>query len=156
MTDAADPVPEPIEKKRGVLVLLIAALALGGAGFASTYFGLWSPNDLFQQGATKAGQAENIAFVDIPVIEMTLPGARQYSVVLAASLEVAAADRKTVETLMPRVLDAMTGFLSEVDAGAYDKRGVLEIIRAELTTRIGNVLGETPVKDLLITEFRIK
>ena len=57
---------------------------------------------------------------------------------------------------MPRILDTFTGFLSGIDPAAYDKRGVLEIIRAELLARTRYVLGETAAKDLLITEFRFK
>jgi flagellar FliL protein len=50
----------------------------------------------------------------------------------------------------------VTGFLSAVDHRAYDKRGVLEIIRAELATRIATDLGDIPFNDLLITEFRFR
>ncbi len=57
---------------------------------------------------------------------------------------------------MPRVSDAFTTFLSDVDPSAYDKRGVLEIIRTELVGRTRLVLGDEAVKDLLITEFRFK
>ena len=57
---------------------------------------------------------------------------------------------------MPRVSDAFTSFLSGIDPAAYDKRGVLEIIRAELLARTRYVLGEDAIKDLLITEFRFK
>lgn len=156
MTDAVETAAEPPERKRGILIPLIAAVILGGGGFASTFLGFWSPAGLFQPAPQKTAPDDSVAFVDIPAIEMTMPGTRARSVILAASLEVAAADRGAVESLMPRILDAMNGFLSEVDPGAYDKRGVLEIIRAELTTRIRNVLGDTAVKDLLITEFRIK
>lgn len=156
MTDAVETAAEPPERKKGILVPLIAAVILGGGGFASTFLGFWSPAGLFQPAPQKTAPDDSVAFIDIPAIEMTMPGTRARSVILAASLEVAAADRAAVESLMPRILDAMNGFLSEVDPAAYDKRGVLEIIRAELTTRIRNVLGDTPVKDLLITEFRIK
>ena len=45
---------------------------------------------------------------------------------------------------------------SGIDPAAYDKRGVLEIIRAELLARTRYVLGEDAIKDLLITEFRFK
>ena len=55
-----------------------------------------------------------------------------------------------------RVSDSFTTFLAGIDPAAYDKRGVLEVIRAELVTRARMVLGEAPVKDILITEFRFK
>ena len=65
-------------------------------------------------------------------------------------------DQAQIAHLMPRILDAFTAFLSGIDPAAYDKRGVLEIIRAELLTRSRYVLGTDALKDLLITEFRFK
>lgn len=156
MTDAADPAAEPDEKKSGFLFPLLLAMALAAGGFGFSYFDYWSPAELFQKRADNRSGTGSVVFVDIPAIEITMPGARKYTVLLAATLEVDVADRKAVESLMPRILDAMNGFLTAVDPAAYDKRGVLEIIRAELTTRIRHVLGETPVRDVLITEFRIK
>lgn len=75
---------------------------------------------------------------------------------MSASIETDEGHAETVKLLMPRVLDIFTTFLSSVDPAAYSKRGVLEIIRAELITRTRYVLGEEPVRDLLITEFRFK
>ena len=43
-----------------------------------------------------------------------------------------------------------------IDAAAFSRRGILEIIRAELATRTRFVLGDAAVRDLLITEFRIQ
>ncbi|SEN63736.1 flagellar FliL protein [Paracoccus alcaliphilus] len=153
MSETADSAAGKTGKKSRILIPIIATVILGGAGFASTFLGYWSPADLFQATPTKA--AERLAFLDIPPVEISVPGGSR-SVILTASLELAEADRGAVEKLMPRILDTMNGFLTEIDAAAYDKRGVLEIIRAELSTRIGTVLGDIPFRDLLITEFRIK
>ena len=51
---------------------------------------------------------------------------------------------------------AETPFLSQVDASAFGRRGILEIVRGELATRTSFILGEAAVRDLLITEFRIQ
>ncbi len=39
MTETAETKP----RKKGMLIPIAATLILGGAGFASTYLGLWSP-----------------------------------------------------------------------------------------------------------------
>lgn len=157
MTDAtanlaADP-PKASAKKK--LIPILAALLLAGGGFASTYLGLWSPAALLAP-KEEAPVLPSVVFVTVPVIELNIPGGSGRSLVLAASLETDGTHQAEVTHLMPRILDSFTGFLSGIDPAAYDKRGVLEIIRAELLARTRYVLGETAVKDLLITEFRFK
>ncbi|WP_410216415.1 flagellar basal body-associated protein FliL [Paracoccus sp. (in: a-proteobacteria)] len=157
MTDA---VAEPAGKapgKKKMLVPLLAALVVGGGGFASTYLGVWSPSQMLSGPAPKAAHAvPAVEFVDIPTIEILVPGGRTRSLIVSAAIETDSAHKAEILHLMPRVSDAFTTFLSGVDPAAYDKRGVLEVIRAELVTRTRFVLGEGPVKDLLITEFRFK
>lgn len=149
------PAPPP-KSRKGLLMGAALTLVAAGGGFASTYLGLWSPFALLTPSAAHAPELPAVVFVQVPPVQITLPGGRGRSVVLAATIETDAAGRPLVEQLMPRVLDSFTTFLSEIDPAAYDKRGVLEIIRAELVTRTRFVLGDGPVKDLLITEFRIQ
>lgn len=159
MSEAVAELPsEAPPRKKKTLVLAAAVLLLGGGGFASTYLGLWSPASLLGGGSDHAAEApvSQVVFVDVPPIRLNIPGSRGRELVLSASIETDESHRAEVEHLMPRVLDAFTGFLSGIDPNAYDKRGVLEIIRAELVTRSRYVLGEEPVKDLLITEFFIR
>lgn len=156
MTDAtADLVPDPATPSgRKRLIPILAAVLLAGGGFASTYLGLWSPTSLMPRKEAPAAPA--VIFVAVPVIELTIPGGMGRSLILSASLETDSTHRAEVEHLMPRILDSFTGFLSGIDPAAYDKRGVLEIIRAELLVRARHALGEAAAKDLLITEFRFK
>lgn len=159
MSAAAAEAPETApSRKKKPLVLIALVLMLGAGGFASTYLGFWSPTALLSGGQAhpESGAASLVVFVDVPPVQLNIPGSRGRSLLLAASIETDETHRAQIEHLMPRVLDAFTGFLSGVDPGAYDKRGVLEIIRAELVTRSRYVLGEAPVKDLLITEFLIR
>jgi flagellar FliL protein len=154
MTDATlEPPPQPSGKKK--LIPLLAALLLAGGGFASTYGGLWSPAAMLAS-KEEAPAVPAVIFVAVPTIELNIPGGSGRSLVLSASIETDSAHQADVTHLMPRVLDAFTGFLSGIDPAAYDKRGVLEIIRAELVTRSRYVLGNEAIKDLLITEFRFK
>ena len=158
MSETVEPPPPKASRTRAMLIPLLAAIALGGAGFASTYLGLWSPAALLAGSSDAAGHdpVSQAVFVDVPRIELNIPGGAGRSLALSAAIETDAAHRAEVEHLMPRVADAFTGFLSAIDPAAYDKRGVLEIIRGELATRTRYVLGDTPVKDVLITEFLIR
>lgn len=150
--------PEAPPRKKRTMVLAAAILLLGGGGFASTYLGLWSPASLLGNAADHAtpSSVTPVVFVDVPPIRLNIPGSRGRELVLSVSIETDESHRVEIEHLMPRVLDAFTGFLAGIDPEAYDKRGVLEIIRTELVTRSRYVLGEDPVKDLLITEFLIR
>lgn len=157
MAGAIAAASEKPKRKKGFLVLAVATMLLGGGGFASTYLGLWSPASLIAaRAATDATSVPEVQFVDIPTIELHMPGSPARTLILSASVETDAAQVERVRHLMPRIRDAFNGFLSGVDRSAYDKRGVLEIIRAELLTRTRYVLGEDTAKDLLITEFRIR
>lgn len=155
MTDATlDPPPKASGRKK--LLPILAAVLLAGGGFGSTYLGLWSPAAMLAGQPEAAPAVSTAVFVAVPTIELAMPGGSGRSVVLSASLETDSAHQGQIAHLMPRVLDAFTAFLSGIDPAAYDKRGVLEIIRAELLTRSRDVLGAEALKDLLITEFRFK
>ncbi|GGF53294.1 flagellar basal body protein FliL [Paracoccus acridae] len=154
MTDATiDPAAKPSGKKK--LIPILAAAVLAGGGFASTYLGLWSPAAILAP-KEEAPALPAVVFVPVPAIDLKIPGGSGQSLVLSASIETDSAHQAQVAHLMPRVSDAFTSFLSGIDPAAYDKRGVLEIIRAELLTRSRYVLGTEAIKDLLITEFRFK
>ena len=97
-----------------------------------------------------------MAFVDVPRIILSIPGERAQTLAMTVMIEVTPVDRAQALALMPRILDSYNGFLSEIDAAAFSRRGILEIVRAELATRTRFVLGDKAVRDLLITEFRIQ
>lgn len=46
MTDIVAAAPEKPRGKKGLLIPLVATLVLGGAGFASSYLGFWSPSGM--------------------------------------------------------------------------------------------------------------
>ncbi|MCQ0971049.1 flagellar basal body-associated FliL family protein [Paracoccus sp. TK19116] len=157
MTEPAPASPESSPRKKGKLIplLLTAMAALGG--FGAAYTGLWSAMDLLSPAEARPHDEKPVAeFVAVPVIDLTLQGARSRNLVLAAMIETTQDKAKDIEHTMPRVSDAFNGFLSGIDPAAFDKRGVLEIVRAELLTRSRAILGDEVVHDLLITEFRLK
>lgn len=160
MTDTADAtVAEPGKSRIGRLMpLLLPVLALGG-GAASTYLGFWSPLALISSSEAPAephAAGPEIAFVDVPRIVLTVPGERTQTLALTVMIEVAPEAKAQALALMPRITDSYNGFLSRIDSSAFSRRGILEIIRAELATRTRFVLGDDAVRDLLITEFRIQ
>lgn len=145
-------------RSRSVLLPLIAAAVMAAAGFSTTFFGVWSPLEMLSSSHAEKVPAvdESIAFVVVPPIEISLAGGRHRSLALSATIETSKQAEAQIEALMPRISDSFNGFLSDIDPYAFDKRGVLEIIKQELTTRAGDALADLPVNDLLITEFRLK
>lgn len=157
MTDISEPIedspPRPLGRR--LLPILLPVLALA-AGFGVTYTGLLSPLSLLAPAAPAPQAAPVAVFLDVPRIILTIPGERTQTLALAVVVEIDPAAADTARLLMPRIADSFNGFLSQVDPVAFSRRGILEIIREELATRTRFILGETAVRDLLITEFRIQ
>lgn len=159
MTDVAD---INTEQKSGrglgrILLPLGLALALGGAGFASTWLGFWSPTALLAAKEEEKHDAlPTIDFVSIPQIALSLSGPTPRMLVMTVKIETDQAHKAEVEHLTPRLLDSFNSFLADVDVSAFEKRGILDIVRDELATRAVYVLGKDAFTDVLITEFRIQ
>lgn len=157
MTDISEPIedspPRPLGRR--LLPILLPVLALA-AGFGVTYTGLLSPLSLLAPAAPAPQAAPVAVFLDVPRIILTIPGERTQTLALAVVVEIDPAAADTARLLMPRIADSFNGFLSQVDPVAFSRRGILEIIREELATRTRFILGETALRDLLITEFRIQ
>lgn len=155
MSETEAPAPEQPKGKLAKLLIPLLSVTFAGVGFAVTYLDLIP---MSEKNAPPIGEEvhSDVEFVDIPRIQIPLPGTRGRIVSLVTSIETTSASRSEVEHMTPRIQDIITSFLSSIDADAYDKRGVLEIIRAELSSRTRMVLGEEHMKDLLITEFLIK
>ena len=151
--NAAEPPRKPLLRR--MLPVLLPLLALG-AGAGSTYAGLWSPLLQPSEPAPNVQASPAVVFVDVPRIVLSLPGTGGRSLVVTALIDIDPAAADQARLLMPRLVDAFTTFLSHIDPAALDRRGILEILRAEMATRARFVLGDQAVRDLLITEFRIQ
>ncbi|WBU60208.1 flagellar basal body-associated FliL family protein [Paracoccus albus] len=141
---------------RGRPALIMAALLfLAGAGsFAAAYAGLVSPLAMLRSGEM-TGKNAAVGFVEVPRIMVPmLGGTRQ--IVLSVKLEAEPERVAAIKQQMPRILDSFNLFLSNIAPAAIDRRGVLEIIRTELQTRIDMLLGEVGAAKVLITEFAIQ
>lgn len=161
MSDAAaDAAPAP--KKGGLkkLMPLILAVVMLGAGFGSTFMGFWSPMSLLKPADHAPAEDEAAApvaqFVSLPQIVLTLPGPQMRTLVMAVQIETDPPHRADVEHLVPRLSDAFNSFLADIAPAAFEKRGILDIVRDELATRAVFVLGDKAFSDILITEFRIQ
>ncbi len=95
-------------------------------------------------------------FVDLPQIALTLSGPQSRTLALAVKVEAKPENVAQIEFLQPRILDAFNGFFSEVDPLAFEKKGIIDVVRNELSTRLTFILGEGAFNDILITEFRIQ
>lgn len=158
MADPETAPPDAAPKKKGLLLPLALTLVLGGAGFASSYLGYWSPLALLSPAEATEHPPEGpiVEFVEVPRVQIVLSVTPPRMLNLSAVIETENTDAGEVRHLMPRVSDTFNTFLSEIDPAAFDKRGVLEIVRSELVTRTRLVVGEKPVRDVLITEFRLQ
>lgn len=124
-------------------------------GVAASYLGYITPSALTAGGAAAERQGPVSGYVDVPRIMLPLAG-RDRQLVLTIKLETTAEHVADIEHQLPRILDSFNSFLSDIDPAAFDRRGVLEIVRAELQTRVDMLLGEQRVGNVLITEFAIQ
>ncbi|MFD1883725.1 flagellar basal body-associated FliL family protein [Paracoccus pacificus] len=158
MTASASATEGPPRSGKKMLLLAGITVLAVAAGFAGSYLG-YVPLPAFASRAEDPA-TENpfagIEFVDVPAVMVTIPGNPARQVVLAAKLEVDAANRAAVEHMQPRIADTFNTFLSAIDPQAFERRGILDIIRTELATRVEMVLGKGLVRDVLITQFGIR
>ena len=148
-----DDAPETGGRRRWLLVPVLCIIA-AGAGFVPAWLGLWSPLTLVES-VTAPGEDRGAAlgFIEMAPMTVSVPGPHPRRVRLAITLEVQERNRVTVNHLLPRVTDVATGFLTGIAPEAYDRRGILEVIRAELNTRVAQALGPGKVESVLLTEF---
>ena len=146
----------PGKKSKLPLILgLVAALLLGGAGFYATWSGLLGGGSTADQSETAApGPLPDIAFVPVePIIISLGPAARAKHLRFTAQLEVNRGTEAEVTLLLPRILDVVNGYLRAVDVVRLEDPASLVVLRAQMLRRIQLVTGEGRVRDLLITEF---
>lgn len=144
-------------KKRGRLLILVVPLLALFAGVSLGFFGVFSPLSLMEKKDPKEiAFVSDYVFVDLPQIALTLSGPKSRTLALAVKVEAKPENVAQIEFLQPRILDAFNGFLSEIDPLAFEKKGIIDVVRNELSTRLTFILGEGAFNDILITEFRIQ
>lgn len=171
MTDAVAEVPEePAKsKKKSLIIGLVLALAGAGGGYFATASGMLPFGAGTAHGAEETAPGEgvatqehvmapaplpDIAFVALEPIVISLNHAinAQY-LRFRAQLEVDAAHKAEVETLIPRVMDVMNSYLRALEVKDFTDPIALTRLRAQLLRRIQIVTGTGRVRDLLIMDF---
>lgn len=155
MSDAVADEQLPAKRGRSKLLLAGVVLIAGLGGFAASYLGFVSPSALLASEEKAEAHGPLPGYVDVPRIMLPLAG-RNRQLVLSIKLETTADHVAGITQQLPRILDSFNSFLSDIDPAAFDRRGVLEIVRAELQTRVDMLLGEPRVGNVLITEFAIQ
>lgn len=157
MLDVASSVSRGARSMRFVQKIYLTAIILVIAcfSFVTTFLGYWSPQDIL--GKIEVSQVNttypSVEIVTLPKLAILLPSPELKTLIIAISLDVAPGVRGHVEHLMPRLLDAFRSFISDIEPLTFEKIGILDAIREELSIRATYILGVNVVQDVLITEF---
>ncbi|MCB1355961.1 MAG: flagellar basal body-associated FliL family protein [Maritimibacter sp.] len=145
--------------KRGVLIGLVLAAALGGGGFFAVYSGLIlghseGSGDAAHGGETVIDELQPVAFVPLdPLVISIGGGTTTRHLRFRAELEVAPGAEADVTQLTPRVMDVLNSYLRAVEVTDLEDPSALIGLRAQMLRRIQLVTGDGRVRDLLVMEF---
>ena len=160
MTDTnVDTVEEeaPKASKLPLILGLLAALVGAGGGFFATFSGmiLAPPQQEAEKEVVPEVQAlPDVAYVPIdPMIISVGPPNNKRHLRFRAQLEVPKQFKSDVESVMPRVVDVLNGYLRAVSVEDLEEQAVLLKLRSHMLRRVDIVTGEGRVNDLLIMEF---
>lgn len=155
---------EPQKKKggKGLIIGVVLALIMGGAGFYIGSSGMLSSGSS-KDPSTSADISEKemkpedlpkLDFVEIePVLIALARESERRHLRFRGHLEVAGDYKEDVEKLMPRILDVLNSYLRAVELKQLEDPAGLLRLRAQMLRRIQIVTGEGRVRDLLISEF---
>jgi len=162
MTDATVDEAEGPKKssKKGLMIGAVLALLGAAGGYYVTASGL-----LGKASEAEGKTAENadaghaidalpdVGFVDLPPVIVSVNSGDSRHLKFHAQLEVAAGHEAEVEKMIPRIMDVMNGYLRAINLSDLEDSLALVRIRGHLLRRIGIVVGEGRVRDVLVTEF---
>lgn len=147
---------------KGLVLGLIAGLALGGGGFYAVRSGLVDPMAMLGSGGEQGGgggkagveTAGGVTFVAMEPIMISLPpGSSARHLRFIGQLEVEPELAAEVAGLSPRILDTLGAYLRAVEVRDLENPAAVQRLRAQMLRRVQVVTGEGRVRDLLITEF---
>lgn len=143
----------------GVIIGLVLALALGGAGFFAVYSGRILGSAMETAEGEEKPQAlpkslPPVAFVPLDPLVISLGRSSSHDHLrFRAELEVVPGTEADVRALVPRVMDVLNSYLRAVEPSDLENPVSLIDLRAQMLRRIKLVVGEGRVKDLLVMEF---
>ncbi|MEM0947047.1 MAG: flagellar basal body-associated FliL family protein [Pseudomonadota bacterium] len=154
MSDTTADEQEP-RKKGGLLPLVLGlALAVAGAGggYVVTSSGLLSGTE---KTDTKAKtEMVKAAFVPLDPLVISVGGeGRQRHLRFNAQLEVSPGNERSVQDVLPRVMDVLNGYLRAISLSDIEDPAALVRMRAQMLRRVQIIVGEGVVNDLLVMEF---
>lgn len=164
MTAAADIVENVPTKasKLPLIIGLVLALVGGGGGFFAVKSGVLGGSDNADTAQDAGRQddsetqptAAEVAFVALEPLVISLPrsGSRTH-LRFAAQLEVDPQYAAEVESVKPRIVDVLNGYLRAVDLAELEDPTALIRLRGQMLRRVQIVTGEGRVRDFLIMEF---
>lgn len=142
--------------RKRLLIGLVLALALGGAGFWLAFSGI--AERVLASATTPAAAAptggRGFSYVAIEPITVNLGrGGQPRHLRLTAQIEVAPQDAAELQRQMPRILDVLNIYLRALDLHELEEPAALLRLRAQMLRRIRIVTGDLGINDLLIGEF---
>jgi flagellar protein FliL len=162
MTAAADPAEADAPKKKSKLPLILGvvlALVGGGGGFMAVKMGLLGggsaeepAEDAAELAALPPMTPATFVALDPLIVNMPNQSGRQF-LRFSAQLEVAPEYAAEVESVKPRIVDVLNGYLRAVEVADLEDPTALMRLRAQMLRRVQVVTGEGRVRDLLIMEF---
>ena len=153
---------EEPKKKRSKLPLIIGLVLaiLGGAGgFFAVQSGLILGSDNHAEVDEPQEEEAPTPFPDVaflPVDPLVISLGRESQnrhLRFRAQLEVATSHQEEVQSVMPRVVDVLNGYLRAVELRDLETPSALFKLRAQMLRRVQVVTGVGRVKDLLVMEF---
>jgi len=141
--------------KKPMLIGLVLALLLGGAGFYATWSGMILAGEEHAEAEDVVpGPLTGIAFVPLETMVVSLgPDSGSAHLRFTAQVEVVDTAAADVTLLTPRILDVLNSYLRAIDTASIEDPQAMARLRAQMLRRIQIVTGEGRVRDLLITEF---
>ena len=163
MADEEQLEEEPKKKSKLPLIIgIVLMLVLGGGGFFAVYSGLlFAPahvpteDELAELEDAVLEPLPDVSFVPVEplIINLAGPGGRSKHLRFQAQIEVPSAYQSEVESLLPRIVDVLNGYLRAVDIAELESPAALVKLRAQMLRRLQIVAGEGRIKDVLIMEF---
>jgi len=141
--------------KKGLVIGLVLALALGGGAFYATFSGLVMGSETAEVKEDKpyVEETELATFVEIDPLSISLGAQSNLQLRFRAQLEVETSKSEAVQNAMPRILDVLNGYLRAVDVRELQDPTALIRLRVQMLRRVQLVTGTGHVRDFLITEF---
>lgn len=159
MTDATAEELEPPKKSKLPLILgLVAALVGGGGGFFAAFSGMIMPDDVPTEVVAEEEfvptPLPDVSYISLEPMTISIgPIADRRHLRFRAEIEVPKAYQSDVESILPRIVDVLNGFLRVLTIEDLEKNTAIYAVKSQMLQRLDLVAGHGRINDLLIMEF---